>query len=65
MPDEKKISTARENLQLAFAATLSIGLWFLLMPETYWERAATTGFCSILLVLIYTFPYLRDKKLKK
>ena len=61
MPEERKISSVREWIQTIIAPLFPVGLWFLLMPETYWERAATTLFCAILLVLVYTFPYLQGK----
>ncbi len=61
MPEEKKMSSQRESIQFAFALAFSIGLWFLLIPETFWERVSAVLFCSILLVLVSMFPYLHNK----
>jgi len=61
MPEERKISTTRESLQFGLALVLSVGLWFLLVPDTFWQRVSAFVFCAILLVLISAFPYLQDK----
>ena len=61
MPEEKKISTTRELIQYGVALVLSVGLWFLLVPDTFWERVSAFVFCAISLVLISAFPYIQDK----
>ncbi len=49
MPQIKK---KYEIALMIIALAAEVGLWFLLRPETYWQRSATVFFGAVLLAFI-------------
>ena len=64
MADDRKINRFTEAVLILVMAGLEVGLWFLLSPGTFWERAASLGFCGILLVFYYASFVFYTSKIK-
>jgi len=47
-----QIKKGQEIAIMVLALAAEIGLWFLLRPETYWQRTATVFFGAVLLAFI-------------
>ena len=56
---KKKYEVALMSLVLA----AEVGLWFLLRPETYWQRSATVFFGAVFLAFIGVLLYLYGKNI--
>jgi len=61
---DRKIKRFSEAVLILVMAGLEVGLWFLLAPGTFWERAASLGFCGILLVFYYSIFVFYTSKIK-
>lgn len=62
---DSKIKPFTETIIILIMICLLVGLWFLLQPGTFWERAASLGFCGILLVFYYGIFVFYDTKVKE
>jgi len=58
------MSKVFELLWILFLVICEFGLWTLLMPGTFWERAATFGIVVICLVLFILFVHIWRTKWK-
>ena len=60
MPQIKK---KYEVALMSLVLVAEVGLWFLLRPETYWQRSATVFFGAVLLAFIGAMLYLYGKNI--
>ena len=60
MPQIKK---KYEVALMSLVLSAEVGLWFLLRPETYWQRSATVFFGAVFLAFIGVLLYLYGKNI--
>jgi len=52
-----QIKKKQEIAVMALSLAMEVGQWFLLRPETYWQRMATVLFGAVLLAFIGCILY--------